>query len=66
MEELHPLANTPMYVVYPFLAPFKSCLRCCPYMDEEIRAEDLEMVKLRNEGEEKSSVQIGGRKVLKR
>ena len=61
MEELHPLANTPLYVVYPFLSPFKSCLKCCPYMDEEIRADDLEMVNLRNEDEQKKTVKIGGR-----
>ena len=45
IEELHPLANTPLYVAYPFLSPFKSCLGCCPYMGQTTTAEnDLEMV----------------------
>ena len=69
LEELHPIAKTPLYVAYPGLRPFRRCLRCIPQMQyEETLATDAdhEMNDLLAGQEVQSTVVINGRTVIKK
>ena len=35
LDELHPIAKTPLYRVYPLLKPFRLILGCLPQMQYE-------------------------------
>jgi hypothetical protein len=44
MEEIHPIAKTPLYVAYPYLRPLKDALSCLPWMQyEELNNSEHEM-----------------------
>ena len=66
MEEIHPIAKTPLYVVYPYLRPLKNALQCLPWMQyEELHNSEHEMNDLLD-GNAERTVTINGRKVLKK
>ena len=44
IDELHPIAKTPLYVVYPIFRPFRQMLTWLPWMNyEELIDEEHEM-----------------------
>ena len=63
MEELHPIAKTPLYVVYPALRPFRKVLYCLPWMNypEVGASSEHEMSDLLAGQEISSTVTINGR-----
>jgi len=66
IDEMHPLSRVPMYKAYPWLAPFKSCLRCLPYFQDPEEEQDTELDDLLREGQVKKTVKINGRSVAKK
>ena len=67
IDEIHPIAKTPLYTVYPALRPFRKCLGWIPHMNYEeldAAAHDREMDDLLA-GKERT-VTINGRQVVKR
>jgi len=42
IDELHPIAKTPMYVVYPSLRPMKNMMTWMPWMQYSELSEDPE------------------------
>ena len=40
IDELHPIAKTPLYVIYPILKPFQSALNWLPWMSYVELVED--------------------------
>lgn len=65
IDELHPIAKTPLYVVYPGLRPFRSLLGCLPQMRYNELHEDREMEDLLTL-KSQPTVKINGREVTKR
>ena len=69
LDELHPIAKTPLFVVYPGLRPFRRCLGCIPQMqyEETLQTEqEHEMSDLLAGQEVQSTVVINGRTVIKK
>ena len=69
MDEIHPIAKTPLYVVYPGLRPFRNMLTCIPQMQyAELTNEEHEMNDLLGGQEVSSSakVMINGREIIKK
>ena len=70
LEELHPIAKTPLWVVYPALKPFRRALGCVPQMqfDENHISHNTEheMNDLLDGQDVQRSVNIGGKQVMKR
>lgn len=66
IDEIHPIAKTPLYVVYPSLRPFRRVLACLPGMQFEEAGVDQEMKNLLSEAGEPQTVKINGREVLKK
>ena len=69
IDEIHPIAKTPLYVAYPGLRPFRSCLGCIPQMNYPERGakgdSSVEMHDLLA-GQEQQTVTINGRQVIKK
>ena len=44
IDELHPIAKTPLYVIYPILRPFQIALNWLPWMNYvELVEDDIQM-----------------------
>ena len=67
IDEIHPIAQTPLYVVYPALRPFRKILGCIPQMNYEEQNDSARSVEMDDllAGEEKT-VTINGRQVIKK
>ena len=68
IDEIHPIAKTPLYVVYPFLKPFRLCLGFLPQMQYEDARKDgeHEMSDLLKGQEAQHTVMINGKPVIKK
>ena len=68
IDEIHPIAKTPLYVVYPFLKPFRLCLGFLPQMQlEELKADgEQEMSELLDGQNAQQTVKINGREIIKK
>ena len=65
---MHPIAKTPLYVVYPSLRPFRICCGCIPQMAYEERkpVDEQEMADLLAGQDAQNTVMINGRQVIKK
>ena len=65
ISELHPIAKTPLYVVYPTLKPLRNALSWLPWMAYEELDEEHEMNDLLD-GNAERQVTINGKLIMKK